>query len=192
MPKNLSHTLPPRDRLIKSARRLFLEHGVPQVGINTVTAESKVARMTLYNNFKSKDDLVFAVFEQETELRRASIVSVQSRLDSPFEKALALFVVALELASLKGFRGCAFINLTIETASPDSKLHKLAKAHKDWILGNLTDHLTPSVFRKPEILARQILVLWDGGIVGAYVQQDDEPIHSARDAARVLMKSASS
>jgi putative transposase len=39
----------------------------------------------------------------------------------------------------------------------------------------------------PDALAQQIAVLWDGGIVGAYVHQSDRPIHLARDAARTLM-----
>lgn len=190
MPNRQSYTPTPRDRLLDSARKLFLKEGVPHVGINKVTADADVARMTLYNNFSSKEDLVLAVFEQEAELRRSSISSVQATLEDPFEKVLALFVVALELANLKGFRGCAFINLAIEAAAPDSAMHKVAKDHKDWILQNLIEHLTPEVFLEPETLARQILVLWDGGIVGAYVQQSDDPIHAARDAARILMRSS--
>ena len=146
--------------------------------------------MTLYNHFASKDDLVVAVFEQETELRRQAIVSVQDELDGPFEKVLALFTVALDLAGLEGFRGCAFVNLTIEAAAPDSALHGLAKAHKDWILSNLAEHLSPDTFANPPTLARQILVLWDGGIVGAYIQQSDASIQAARDAARTLMQGA--
>jgi AcrR family transcriptional regulator len=190
MPISKQKPSTPRDRLLKTARVLFLEQGVPHVGINKVTAEADVARMTLYNNFASKDELVLAVFEQEAEMRRASISAVQDTLDGPFEKVLALFVVALELSSMKGFRGCAFINLAIESAAPDSAMHNLAKTHKDWILKNLIGHLSPDVFTAPEALARQILVLWDGGIVGAYVQQSDEPIHAARDAVRVLMRNA--
>ncbi|MFK7836453.1 MAG: TetR/AcrR family transcriptional regulator [Sulfitobacter sp.] len=190
MPKFERTSSTPRDRLLETARALFLEQGVPNVGINKVTAEADVARMTLYNNFASKDALVLAVFEQEIEIRRASICAVQDTLDGPFEKVLALFVVALELSSVKGFRGCAFVNLAIEVAAPDSAMHKLAKAHKDWILDNLIGHLSPDLFTAPQELARQILVLWDGGIVGAYVQQSDAPIHAARDAARVLMRSA--
>lgn len=190
MPNQKQTSTIPRDRLLETARTLFLEQGVPHVGINKVTAEADVARMTLYNNFASKDALVMAVFEQEAEMRRASISAVQATLESPFEKVLALFVVALELASVKGFRGCAFVNLAIEAAAPDSAMHQLAKTHKGWILDNLIGHLTPDVFTAPETLARQILVLWDGGIVGAHVQQSDEPIHAARDAARILMRSA--
>jgi len=179
-----------RDRLVDTARRLFTQHGVPHVGINRVIEEAGIARMTLYNHFASKDDLIAAAFEQEVELRRQSISAVQDGLEGSFEKVLALFVVALELAGLKGFRGCAFVNLSIEAAAPDSALHSLAKAHKDWILENIKGHLHAGPFSKPESLARQILVLWDGGIVGAYVHQSDTPIHAARDAARALMRSA--
>jgi AcrR family transcriptional regulator len=33
-------------------------------GIDTITAEAKVAKMSLYNNFGSKDDLVVAYLER--------------------------------------------------------------------------------------------------------------------------------
>lgn len=179
-----------RDRLIETARALFLHHGVPNVGINRVIAEADVARMTLYNHFPSKDDLVLAVFEREAELRRESISSVQDTLEGPFEKVLALFTVALDLARLEGFRGCAFLNLAIEVAAPDGRQHALAQAHKAWILDNVTRHLLPEIFADPQTLARQIVVLWDGGVVGAYIQQCDAPICAARDAARALMRGA--
>lgn len=190
MSKITTHKTAPRDRLLETARNLFLEQGVPHVGINLVTKVADVARMTLYNNFASKDELVLAVFEQEADRRRISILSTQATLEDPFEKVLAFFAVALELANLNGFRGCAFINLAIEAASPDSAMHKLTKDHKDWIFDNLVGHLAPEAFSNPEMLARQILALWDGAIVGAYVQQTDDPINAARDAARILLQSA--
>lgn len=183
-------SLPARDRLIDTARRLFLRHGVPQVGINRVIDEAGIARMTLYNHFPSKDALVAAVFEEEAALRRASIASTQELLEGPFEKVMALFTVALDLAGLDGFRGCAFLNLAIEAAAPDSALHAMAKTHKDWIRQNVAGHLPLHLFTDPETLAQQIVVLWDGGIVGAYVQQSNAPIEAARDAARALMRGA--
>ncbi|WP_300018458.1 hypothetical protein [uncultured Roseobacter sp.] len=190
MPNSGKAPATPRDRLVDTARKLFPEEGAPHVGISKLTDVAQLVCMTPYNNFRLQNDLVLAVFEQEAELRRASISSVQSTLEGPFEKVLALFVVALELAGLKGFRGCAFINLVVEAAAPNSATHALAKKHKEWILDNLLEHLTPEVFADPDMLARQILVLLDGGIVGACVQQPDDPIRAARDAARVLMRSA--
>lgn len=177
-----------RDRLIDTARSLFLRHGVPNVGINRVISDAGIARMTLYNHFASKDDLVLAVFEREAEMRRESIAAIQETLNGPYEKILALFTVALDLAGREGFRGCAFLNLAIEAAAPDSRQHILAQAHKKWIRANVSGNLPPEVFADPKSLAGQIIVLWDGGIVGAYVQQSDAPIRTARDAARTLMR----
>ena len=177
----------PRDRLVETARQLFLERGVPKVGINEVTARAKVARMTLYNNFPSKDDLVLAVFEQEAQMRRDAIEAVQSELDEPLARILALFVVAKEIASLNGFRGCAFINLAIEAAAPNSAMHALAKKHKAWVRTNCMQTLMAGGYTNSERLADQILVLWDGGVVGAYVHQSTVPIDAARDAVQTLL-----
>ena len=179
-----------RARLVAAARRRFLRDGIPTTGINAVTSDANVARMTLYNHFESKDDLVLAVFEEETALRRDSILSTQKELEGPFERVLALFVVALDLAGQDGFRGCAFLNLSIEAAAPDSALHDLALRHKTWIYDNVRGHLDDGTFRGADDLARHICVLWDGGVVGAYVHQSEAPIHAARDAAHALMRSA--
>ena len=179
----------PKDRLLEAARELFLRDGIPSTGINTVTAKANVARMTLYNNYASKNDLVFAVFEREAEIRRNAILSTQEKLEGPIERILALFSVAQEIVTLKGFRGCAFINLAIEAAAPDSALHSLAKKHKDWIRENIKIQLLLGDIPGSGPLADQICVLWDGGIVGAYVHQSERPILVARDAARTLIGS---
>jgi len=179
-----------RSRLIDTARELFLREGVPQTGINKVIAHAEVARMSLYNNFLSKDDLVLAVFEHEAALRREAIEDTQHLLEGPFERVLALFVVALDVASQKGFRGCAFVNLAIETAAPDSALHALSQQHKTWIRANIRAQMGEGIFSDPDALAEQITVLWDGGIVGAYIHQSDRPIRLAREAARTLMRVA--
>src|SRR6056297_180411 len=179
-----------RNRLIETARELFVGDGIPQTGINKVTSRADVARMTLYNNFASKDDLIVAVFQREAELRRDAIHATQEDLEGPFECVLALFHVAEDVASHKGFRGCAFINLAIEAAAPDSALHLLAQEHKTWINANIRTQLGEGMFSDPDALAQQIAVLWDGGIVGAYVHQSSRPIHLARDAARKLMRAA--
>ncbi|WP_407496671.1 TetR/AcrR family transcriptional regulator [Pseudooceanicola sp. MF1-13] len=188
----LHPSLSARDRLIETARVLFLRHGVPHIGINRVIDEANVARMTLYNHFPSKDALVAAVYEQEAELRRQSILTAQAAHDTPVAKVSALFDIALELAREKGFRGCAFVNLAIETAAADGSLHALAKAHKEWIRANVLDCLPSEMFADPATLARQVVVLWDGGIVGAYVTQSVTPIKAARDAAQALMRAAAS
>ena len=56
-----------RDHLIDTALRLFGRDGYHAVGIDRVIAEAGVARMTLYNHFKSKDELILAVLHRRDE-----------------------------------------------------------------------------------------------------------------------------
>ena len=49
-----------RDRILDAAYGLFSRSGVRAIGVDTITAEADVAKMTLYRNFASKNDLALA------------------------------------------------------------------------------------------------------------------------------------
>ncbi|GAB3952244.1 hypothetical protein GCM10027614_55600 [Micromonospora vulcania] len=53
-----------RDRILDTAFRLFYAHGPRGVGVDTVIAESGVAKATLYKHFPRKDDLVLAYLDK--------------------------------------------------------------------------------------------------------------------------------
>ena len=52
-----------RVRILETAAELFYREGIRAVGIDTIIARSGVAKMSLYRNFASKDDLVVAFLE---------------------------------------------------------------------------------------------------------------------------------
>ncbi|MCB1522330.1 MAG: TetR/AcrR family transcriptional regulator [Hyphomicrobiaceae bacterium] len=171
-------------RLVATAQKEFVSRGT-WLGINDVIAAAGVARRSLYNNFTSKSDLVRAAFEAEAAERRAAIDRIQKDCATPRARILALFDLLEGLAVREGFRGCAFINLAVETADPESELHALAKRHKDWISARITGDVV--AMGRKKALAEQIRLLWDGAIVGAYVQGSMGPIRAARAAAGVLL-----
>lgn len=49
-----------RQKILDAAATLFYNDGITATGINTVTAKADVAKMSLYNNFSSKGELVDA------------------------------------------------------------------------------------------------------------------------------------
>src|SRR5215471_4759619 len=99
----------PRSRLIDTAADLFYDRGLPNVGINEVTERAGVARMTLYNNFDSKEALALAAFERQAEARRALIEKRLERARSASDAAKAMFDVSEQFATKSSFRGCPFI-----------------------------------------------------------------------------------
>ena len=58
---------PARDRILDVADRLFYEQGIHAVGVDTVVAESQVAKTTLYSHFRSKDELIAAYLRRRSE-----------------------------------------------------------------------------------------------------------------------------
>lgn len=176
----------PRDRLIGTAAQLFYERGLPNVGINEVTDRAGVARMTLYNNFASKEDLALAAFKHHAELRREMIETYLARARTPGQKIAAFFDVAERLASTPRFRGCAFINVALQQPDPDGRIHALVRAHKDWIRGKFRTLAEDGHAQNPDRLSQQLLALWDGAIVEAYIQDTIEPIVAGREAGRAL------
>ena len=61
-----------RDRILETAFALFYARGVRAVGVDTVIAESRVAKATLYKHFPRKDDLVLAYLDQVDEAWRCA------------------------------------------------------------------------------------------------------------------------
>src|SRR3954470_22982183 len=83
---------PKRDLLMDTARRLFYRDGYRAVGIDTILAEAGVAKMTLYNHFASKEELIIAVLEQrDREFRESILATVNATGSNPEKRLLAVF-----------------------------------------------------------------------------------------------------
>ena len=67
----MSEKTPTRERLLNAAAALFYNNGVGATGIDAITARAGVAKMSLYNNFASKADLVTAYIEARHAERQA-------------------------------------------------------------------------------------------------------------------------
>ena len=52
-----------RERILETAYELFSRHGTRAVGVDRIVAEAGAAKMTLYRNFASKDELIVAFLD---------------------------------------------------------------------------------------------------------------------------------
>ena len=190
----MAHTAPSspkRDHLMATAWRLFYRDGYRAVGIDTLLAEAGVAKMTLYNHFSSKDELIIAVLEKrDCELRASIAAQVEATTGSPADKLLAVFDWLETWFGSADFNGCAFIRALSEYPDIAHPIHQTAWRHKVAMQGALTQLCANAGAHDPAALANTLSLLIDGAIVAAQATGSSAPARTARETATALLKLA--
>jgi AcrR family transcriptional regulator len=178
---------PARERILDTAFRLFYAHGPRGVGVDTVIAESGVAKATLYKHFARKDDLVLAYLDRVDEIWFGQLrAAARAAGDDPREQMAGMFDALVSACRRDGYHGCAFINTAAESGS-GSDVHARTVEHKDVVRAWLTDLARRAGATDPDLLARQLTLLLDGGLSAGVLDADPESPAAAKAAAQTLI-----
>lgn len=179
-----------RDRILDTAFRLFYAHGPRGVGVDTVIVEANVAKATFYKHFPRKDDLVLAYLDHvDTAWSGQLRAAARAAGEDPRDQLVGLFDALVNAQRRDGFHGCAFINTAAESPA-DGDVHGRTVEHKDVVRGWLRNLAVTAGARDPELLARQLSLLIDGGLASGVLDADPSVPTAARAAAVVLVADA--
>jgi len=179
-----------RDKILDTAFRLFYARGPRGAGIDTVVAESGVAKTTLYKYFPRKDDLVLAYLDRVDQTWFGQLrAAARAAGDDPRDQMVGLFDALASACRRDGYHGCAFINTAAESES-GSDVHARTVEHKTVVRAWVTDLARRAGAADPDLLARQLTVLLDGGLSGGVLDADPATPAAAKAAARVLVDAA--
>jgi AcrR family transcriptional regulator len=177
-----------RERILETAYDLFSRQGTRAVGVDTIIAGSGVAKMTLYRNFASKDDLIVAFLERREErwTRAWLRASVEQRADSPAQRLLAIFDVFGEWFAREDFEGCSFINVMLELPDAEHPVRQASIRHLAAIRGFLAELAAAAGVGDCDGFARQWHILMKGSIVAA-AEGDTQAAARAREIGALLL-----
>jgi AcrR family transcriptional regulator len=176
----------PRQRLLDAAGELFYRLGSAAVGVDLVSKAAGVSKRTLYQQFGSKDQLIAASLDANGESILGLYLPDADSDDPPREKMLATFDRLRQLGSTPGFRGCPFINTSVELADPEHPARPVASAYKLRIRDYFARQAELGHASDPQLLADQLAIVFDGAIVQAVSGTSAHP-GAARAAAEVLL-----
>ena len=180
---------PKRDHLMATAWRLFYRDGLRAVGIDTLLAEAGVAKMTLYNHFASKEELILAILDKrDLEFRASLLAQVAAAGPYPVQRLLAVFDWHEGWFASEAFKGCVFIRALSEYPEPTHPIHQAAWRHKVAVKAALTELCAVAGARDAAALAETLSFLIDGAIVTAHATETTAPARSARATAAQLLK----
>ena len=178
-----------RERVSRAAYELFNREGVRAVGVDAVIARAGTAKMTLYRNFPSKDDLILDFLRRREQLWTREWLEAESqrRGESPREQLLAIFDVFSEWFSQPDFDGCSFLTTMIEINDPDHPVHQAAVGHLANIRGYICTLAEAAGIHDADAFARKWHILMKGSIMAAH-EGDTAAAARAREIGELLLK----
>ncbi|MFD6039088.1 TetR/AcrR family transcriptional regulator [Streptomyces griseoincarnatus] len=186
---------PARERILRAAARRFYQEGVTATGIDTITAEAGVAKMSLYNNFSSKADLVRAYLDDRHEDWLGRYRRRVGPEPDPRDGVLGVFDTYIDGADAPptgDFRGCGLLNAASEMPAGHEGRAQVRR-QKEAVERMIAEHVTALLPGRPDAAratARQIAFLLEGAMARAGLEGDSRCLRDARAMAERLLDQA--
>lgn len=164
--------LSPRERLLEAAATLTYRDGV-SIGVEALCKAAGVSKRSMYQLFESKDELLAASLKERASAYAATLLPASDDGRSPRERILHVFAQVEAQAGAPEFRGCRYLAVQVELKDQNHPASRVAHQIK----ANLTAFFRTEAERggagDPDLLARQLILVFDGASTRAGIQADN-------------------
>lgn len=173
-----------RQKIIKTASKLFYRNGYNSTGINEIIRESGIAKATLYNHFKSKEDLCLSYLKYMNVQFLNNIKEFCFSKPDNDRRILSIFDFLEKFFSDKEFNGCWCIKTMSELPKDDEKIRKEIQNQKNQLIDFIAV-LAQSNFKTKnkkirDSKVRQIYLLYESAVGESHLHQTKWPIKEAK------------
>ena len=122
-------------------------------------------------------------------VQRVGIETKLALQEAPPDKMLAVFDAMTEPLAKRNYRGCAFLRATAEMAA-DASGREVCRNARRWTRELLSGLAKEAGASNPDVLAKQLVLLYDGAAASAQMDRDPAAAAEARAAAVLLIDAA--
>lgn len=179
-----------KERIIKASSNLFYNQGYNHTGINQIIEEANVAKASMYQYFRSKEDIAVAYLQGRHTMWMGNLNEYISVKNTNKEKIVAAFDYLNDWLTEVEFRGCGFQNIICDLPEDHRKIRDQVLLHKNELREML--HLLLKEDNElseaaAERIGDEILVLLEGAIILSQIQKDVWPITTAKKTCERLL-----
>tara|TARA_R110000787_G_C13437822_1_gene446116 strand:+ start:163 stop:723 length:561 start_codon:yes stop_codon:yes gene_type:complete len=179
-----------RERIIETASDLFYNQGFNQTGINQIISEAGVAKASMYQHFRSKEDIAVAYLVARHTVWMGKLNECVSIQNTAKGKVIGCFDYLMEWLNEVNYRGCGWQNIITDLPYDHDKIRDQAMYHKNdlrnWIHTLLKEEID-YIDSQAEEIGDEILILIEGAIILSQIQKDEWPISAAKKACTKLL-----
>lgn len=175
-----------RERILSTAATLFYDHGIASTGVDTIARAAGVGKMSVYRHFRSKDDLVVAALDRQTD---PNLDWLLPEAPAGERQVLDMFERIALAAMEPDFHGCPFVRAAIELPKEHSA-QAVARRQRMHLTQRVEQHLIIAGISSPRLLAEQLVVLAGGAATECIVQGSTSPAIRAGEVARTVINAS--
>jgi AcrR family transcriptional regulator len=178
-----------RIRLLDVAASLFDRHGIHGVSLERVIDEAGIPESTLQDAFGGRDELVRAYLRLRHSRTRERISRGLTQYRTPREKLIGVFDIQGQAFSEPSFRGCVFVAAKVQ-ALPGDLVDEVTGEYRAWLHELFLTLVSAAKVSQPEDLAEQLVLLYDGAGISAWMDQRPATVNTSRTIAAALIDAA--
>ncbi|MER5227748.1 TetR/AcrR family transcriptional regulator [Streptomyces flaveus] len=161
----------PRERLLEAAATLTYRDGVG-IGVEALCKAAGVSKRSMYQLFESKDELLAASLKERAAGFVAGLLPPADDGRSPRERILHVFERVESQAGVPEFRGCRYLAVQIELKDQTHPASRVAYQIKADLTAFFRAEAEQGGASDPDLLARQLILVFDGANARAGIQAD--------------------
>ena len=184
-----------KERIIETASDLFYNNGYNQTGINQIIAEAGVAKASMYQHFRSKEDIAVAYLVKRHGMWMGKLTDSISKQNTAKGQVIGCFDYLMDWLSEVDYRGCGWQNIIPDLPAGQHKIMDQAVYHKNQLRESIQALLIEdSQYNLDEAneLGDQILVLMEGAIILSQIEKNEWPILAAKKSVCKFIKISTS
>ncbi|HSZ38669.1 MAG TPA: TetR/AcrR family transcriptional regulator [Trebonia sp.] len=162
-----------RERLLNAAIDLFYRDGVG-VGASALCKSAGISKKSMYELYGSKDALIAAALDRRARADAEFLLPPPGFSASPRARLLHLFGQLEKFAQEPDYMGCAYLAVQVELKDPAHPASLVgARIKRDYLEHFFRTEAERGNAADPDLLTRQLAVLYDGASTRAGVGADD-------------------
>ncbi len=174
-------------KILTGAMELFAGQAYADVSVDQIAQQAGVTKMTLYQHFRSKDELAIECLRMRLKRREERLDQFLARLDSSVDPLIAIFDWLDEWLDPTHFKGCAFVKAVNELAVVLPEVRVIAADAKERMRRRFTALARRSGRPRPAELGQELALLFEGAQSLALIESSARPAQVARRMARLLL-----
>lgn len=181
-----------KNLIVDTASQLFYEKGYNLVGINEIIEKSGIAKATLYNHFKSKEDLCLAYLDSRDSKLMEDLKQYCNQKPKGHKRIIGILEFVLDFYRGKNFNGCWCLRTIAEVPKNNKRIRAKIKSSKlnllNYIESLVIENISGITKKNSSKLSQSIYLLYESALAESHLHDDEWPIHQSLELLKLILK----